>query len=357
MFPYFVLVCVPIIMAFVCRIVKAKPGHYVIDSFFLIWLILLMFRATEVGADIQGYELLFDRYCDMPWDELLSGIFSGKYEAGFLIISKLLSIMHCNFRVMIIVCALIAVIPIWKMYRQEENWSLLLVAMFINIAPFSMYFSGLRQTLAMAFAVPAFYCCRDKNFKKFLLSVFFGMLFHRSALILLLMYPVFHLKLKKESHLLYIIPVLIGIYIFKSPIFSFLMRFAGRKYSAIYGSGVSATGAYAVLLLLFVLFLFSYFASDREQMTEEDAGLRNLLLLSVVIQIFSGVHHIAMRLNYYYLIFVPITISRVLSKSKTDKQVVYIAASCMLCFFTVFFFYHAYIDADILEVFPYRSMF
>ena len=40
-------------------------------------------------------------------------------------------------------------------------------------------------------------------------------------------------------------------------------------------------------------------------MTKEDFGLRNILVLAVILQIFSMAHILAMRMNYYFIIFIP----------------------------------------------------
>ena len=259
--------------------------------------------------------------------QILVGAFSGEFELGYALIVKLISCITANFRFVMIVCALIAVLPVWKFYRNEQHPALLII-LFVNIAPFSMYFSGLRQAMAMAFTCLALHYCRQKDFLRFVLVVFAAFLFHRSALIMLLMYPVYHFKLKKKVHLLFILPFIGFIYVFNKPIFRFLLLFMQGKYYDRYAEGVHSTGAYSVLLLL-----------------------------AVLLQTFAGVHSLAMRMNYYYLLLVPLAISHVIDRSEKNQRLAKISILCMTVFFFVYFFYHAYTSSDILNIFPYVSVF
>lgn len=361
MFPYFVMVGVPAVLAFYqSQFQKNRAGtsRKIIDSFFLIWLILLLFRSVEVGTDLSSYTYHFHRYSTFSWAEILSGIFTGRFEGGYVVLSKLLSYITTDFHAVIMCCACISVIPIWCLYRKEAYSRFLTVLLFINIAPFSMYFSGLRQAMAMAFVFPCYIFCKEKNIKSFLLTVLTAVFFHRSALILLLLYPVYHLRLKRQIYIFSLLPGLALVYIFQMPLFRFLLQFVGDEYLESYGAGVRSTGAYAVLLLLTLLLLYSFLIPDREKLDHDTAGLRNLLILSTFLQVFSGVHSIAMRINYYYLLFIPLLIPRIIECGNAKYRVlIKFSIICMVLFFSVFYFYQAYTDEDILNIYPYKSVF
>jgi len=209
--------------------------------------------------------------------------------------------------------------------------------------------------MAMAFAGPCYQYCKEKNIKKFLLMVFLAWLFHKSAFIMLLMYPVYQLRLKKQLHMLYLLPGLALVYIFNMPIFRFLILFVGDEYYEQYSEGVRETGAYTVLILLIIMLLYAFLLSDSKKLDDDTVGLRNLLILSVFLQTFASVHSVAMRMNYYYLLFVPILIPRIIVSGKTKFQtVIKLSIICMVVFFTVYYFYKAYTGTDILQVYPYK---
>jgi len=359
MLPYYVMVGVPAIFALYLSKIRGTArtkNKIVIDAFFLIWMILLCLRSEEVGTDLDIYKYHFMNYPRLSWRNIFSGILSGQFEAGYVLLSKLMSYVTSNFRWVIVSTAGISVIPLWKLYREEENAGFLSVVMFLNIASFPMYFSGLRQAMAMAFMVPCYRFCKEKRLWKFLPMVFLAFLFHRSALILLLMYPVYHARLKKQIHILYLLPLIGVVYYFKIPIFRFLFMFMEGTYGD-YSAGIHATGAYSVLLLLVVLLIYAFFVPEQQKMDEETVGLRNLMILSVLFQTFAGAHSIAMRMNYYYLPLIPLLIARVVERSKMRyESLIKVSVISMVLFFTIYYFYKAYTGTDILQIYPYYPL-
>ena len=94
---------------------------------------------------------------------------------------------------------------------------------------------------------------------------------------------------------------------------------------------------------------------DEKTLDKTTLGLRNILVLVVMIQLFAPIHALAMRFNYYFIIFIPVLISRIVdSPKKHFKPIAQIANVVMVCYFTGYFFYSAYNGADILQVFPYK---
>ncbi len=370
MLPYFIMVGIPAYLSVLIYFFQKnsryrfdyradynhqKTYQLVIDSFFLIWLLLLIFRGEKVGIDLSTYKYHFNNYSSMTWETILTNGVLSDHEPAYVLLCKLISIVSGDFRGVIIVSALISVIPIWKLYRNDGKNGFLTIVLFLNIAPFVMYFSGLRQAMAMAFIVPCYYCCKSNKALKFILWVMIAYLFHKSSVILLLMYPVYHIKWRKKINLLYLLPIIAIIYLFKLPIFRFLLMFMNEKYIERYTEGIKSTGAYAVLLLLIVLLIYSFVIVDQLKLDNDTVGLRNILVISVVLQVFSGVHSIAMRMNYYYLLFIPLIIDHVIRiGDDKEKKILQISKVCMVVFFTVYYFYFAYTDADILNVYPYK---
>ena len=110
------------------------------------------------------------------------------------------------------------------------------------------------------------------------------------------------------------------------------------------------------MLILFVIFaVFAFLVPDETLLDAETIGLRNFLLLSVVLQMFAPLHTIAMRMNYYYIIFIPLLMPNIIrARSKKWEEVAVVARHIMVAFFAMYFFYNAYTGTGNLEVFPYH---
>ena len=350
MTPYFLLLGLPAFFSLFNEKKKAekKASVFALDIFFLILLVLLSLRSVQCGIDLSNYHYYFVQVKGVGFFDL----FSVYLEPGYFLLAKLTQIISENFQVFLAVTSMITVIPIWMMYRKESSNAYLTVILFATVAPFTMYFSGLRQILAMTLAVPAYYFTKKKKLFSFLLIIAVAYFFHQSSLLLLLLYPIYHVKLTKNAFF-FVVPAMLAVLYFNSDIFSLTMRFLGDRYVERY-QAMTSTGAYTVLILLFLLAFYAFLIPDPEKMDADTAGLRNILLVCVVIQCFAPIHTIAMRMNYYFLIFIPILIPKLNAVAKSSyRQLASMSAVAMNLVFTAWFFWNAYMGGDALNIFPY----
>lgn len=317
--------------------------------FFILFFIILALRRKDIGIDLSNYEVYFKRSAVLNYKALTHL----DIEYGYLVLNKFISNINNNFQFYLGVVAFITVLPLGILYYKESENALVSIGIFINLSVFNMLFSGLRQSIAIGIGVFAFYCAKNKKKLKFLLCVFLAVLFHRSAVILLILYPVYNIKISKNK--IFIITFLMGIlFIFKEMIFSFLLKYIGEVYDERYGS-VTNTGAYSILILFIIFCVYSFLMIDIESESELN-GLRNILVLATCLQIFASLNSVAMRFNYYFIPYIPILISKISNHcDEDDKKIADIANYVMIVFFFFYFFYMAYTGDDILRIFPYKA--
>ena len=351
MFPYFLLIGIPIVYSLIVNLInieKRKRQKGIIISFFVSWIILLSLRDKSVGADITNYLIHFQKVTKTSWGNLFE---INEMEYGYQILCKLISYLTSNSQVFLFIIAILSLLPICYLFCREAKNALLAITLFITYL-FTMYFSGLRQVLAMSCFVPAYYFTKEKKFFKFLLMVFLATTFHSSSFIICLFYPIYHFKLTKIRALFVTLIVLI-IFVFNEQIFSFLVRSMGGRYEERYGI-ITTTGAYRMQLLIFIFLIYAFIVPQKNKLDKDTVGLRNVLILSFVLQSFAAINPVAMRMNYYFLIFLPILIAKIptLCREK-DKKIADFSIFVMITFFIFYFFYVAYTGIDMLQIFPY----
>lgn len=339
MFAYYLLVGAPLLMALLMYSLKYKYRldrlpyqKEVIQVFFLIYFLLLAFRAESVGADTWNYLSKFQNARYATWTE---HVFSRTSEHGYAFLTKLVATFTGSEQFFLAVVALITVYPIAKLYMEESESPILTISMYLILPMFQMLFSGLRQGIAMAF-IPAAYCCvRERKPLKFLAVTLVASLFHKSAWVMLALYPVYHAKISRKT-LIWVIPALAALLIFRTQIFlilySVMLQVFGME-----EIGVVETGATSMLMLFSIILAFSYlFLGETD---EETSGQRNILILSVAVQSFALVNRLAMRINYYYLIFLPLLLPKVIrripGKNKWFAQLV----EFVCCAYFLFYFF------------------
>lgn len=352
MLPYYILIFLPMLIALIenrgiIRIGAAPNGRRKTELivFFTIFMLLLMFRGADCGVDTAGYLSQFSRRSDMSWGDLF------RYEdteRGYLVLNKLISLLGKNPQIFLMITGLLTALPLLYFYKREAELPFLTIALFLAVAPFPMYFSGIRQSLAMGLAFPAWYLARDKKFWKFILIVLLAMQFHQSAFIMFAIYPLYHVRVTTKW-LYAVVPLMVVAYLFNDVIFNFLITFLWDDYGV-----AEDTGATTVLLLLILFAIYAYLLPDEKDLEPDVIGLRNILLLSILLQCFAPVHILAMRMNYYFLQFVPILIPKIANRSRPQyRKVANISVIVMTLFFVGYYFLKAHTGSDILQIYPY----
>lgn len=340
MFPYVILVVVPLLHLCVLhcirktyRLDEIPYKASVLNLFFFIFFLLLTLRSSTVGTDAMSYAQKFINSRDVGWAEWLS---RGTTERGFALLTKLIGEFTGNQQVFFGVIAAIILYPIAKLYSRESEDPALTMTLFLVLPMFGMFFSGFRQSVAIALTVPAYYCVRERKKVKFCVFVALAMMFHQSALILFLLYPVYHARLTRKM-LIWIIPAVLIIYQFSDIIYLFLIRFLPDMYDGRYAE-IKETGAYSMLLLFSLLLLFCYIFTDESRADDDLIGLRNILVLSVTIQCFASVNTIAMRMNYYFLIFLPLLLPKVIWRASGKNVLTCRIADIVFCIYFLYYF-------------------
>lgn len=348
MWPYYVLVFLPVLITLL--FLKNKNRNRIaIISFFSILIILVSLRNKSIGSDTGNYWFLYD----MLNDTIRSSMFkTGEYEYGFLLYTRLCTFIKYDFQLYLTITAFLSLIPILILYGKKSEGAILSIAIFLVLGFFRLYFSGIRQGLAIMWVVPAFYFCKEKKLLPFLATVFMAFVFHHSAFIMLLMYPLCWMKLDRKA-LLFIFPALFAVYLLRVSLFATILPFLGEKFEETYGD-ITETGAIMMLLLLVLLMVFAFLIPDEKKLDRETLAMRNFLVISTFLQVFAGVSTIAMRINYYFFLFIPLVIPKVISIASNNLRfIAKFGGAIISVVFIGYYFYGAITGADNLELYPY----
>lgn len=331
------------------RLDEVPYKRTVLNVFFFIYFLLLALRAETIGVDTANYLDKFVNARTMSWSEWLSGRNS---EIGFAVLTKLIGFFTKSNQIYLMIISGVIVLPVAYLYSRESEGQLLSMSLFLVLPMFGMFFSGLRQSIAIAMVVPAYYCVRDRKKVRFILVVLGAMMFHRSAFIISLLYPLYHMRLTKKM-LIWIVPCIVLAYVFSQRIFNFLLKvlffiYEDEQWTA------SSTGAYNMLVLFAMLLIFSYIFVDESTADDDIIGLRNILVLSVFLQCFASVNPIAMRMNYYFLLLLPLLVPKVIGQTEGKNALTCQVANAVMCvYFLYFFLDRAYSGQSIFGIYPY----
>ena len=316
-------------------------------TFWYLLSFLLMVRNESVGVDVSTYGYIFDYIAASEWREALGR----SPEMAWSVINKVVAALGGGFRSVIVLSTLLSTFWISRAYLKYTNDVSLTISLFIILPNFILPFSGLRQAIAISLGFLAFEYVRRKKLIPVMCITLIAILFHTSAFMIFFMYPLYHVRITRKW-LLFVIPVLSCVFAFNRQIFTVLGLILNQFTD--YDTIISETGSITMLILFIIFALFSYVIPEEETLDPDTAGMRNFLLLSVAIQMFAPLHNLAMRMNYYYIAFIPLLIPRIIHyRSAQMAQVAIIARHIMVIFFVIYFFVVAPSD-NLLHTFPYQ---
>ena len=270
----------------------------------------------------------------------MSDFFRSDMEPLFMIFNWLVGKFTSSFRIYMAVVATFSIIPIWFWYKENIEMPELTLALFLAFDPLVMYVSGIRQGIAMAFVPIVYQAVKDKSKIKFIILVLAASLIHFSASAMLLMYPAYYAGINRKRIIL-LTGVFAAIYLMKNRLYQIVFSIVGSLIPKLkkHTSDPTETGAFAFLLLILLLIIYCYIVPSESKLDDEDVGMRNFLVLSFMIQIFSSISFLIMRFNCYYLMFVPLLIPSVTNKATVNKRVASILARCITVSLLFLFLY------------------
>ena len=341
MFPYYLLIIFPFYLEVVETMLHSNQGcvqvrkrsNKSIILFFVIWFILLSLRhSTKCGFDLPNYQVYFFMTSKLDFFDVFSFF---NTEQLYFAFNWLIAHIYPDFRLFLIATSLLCTGVVGWFYYKESEFAPLTILFFVTNACFVMFYSGLRQSLAMLFVIPAYYMTKQKRLVPFILIVFLANFFHNSAIIMLLLYPIFHTPLRSKHFILVMLLVAL-FFIFKSQIFTAVVPYLNEKYSR---AGLTETNGYTVWIMFVLLLVYSFLILDDSKMNTECLGLRNILVIMTLIQGFAPINPLAMRMNYYFILLFPIVLPKLMCYPKIGHEnIVQLSKWFMVLFFTIFFF-------------------
>ncbi len=354
MTPYIILIAVPFLVSAVLNrktdnLANQTKHKVPMIIFFLILLAILMLRHQDIGIDLKNYLASFSAIKRIPFNKMFERF--EYYEKGYVLLMKIIARITSNKQIFISIIALISLVPIAVMYSKNSENALLTISLFLLLPNYTMLFSGLRQVIAIALVVVSYKFVKEKKLLWFLVIVLIAFFFHKSAFIAFLLYPIYHMNITRIK-IAILLPIIGLIFIYNKPIFEFLLQFLGEYDNYSY----SETGAYTMIILFALFVLFSYIAPEEKNMDNETIGLRNISVMILVLQIFALASSVAMRMNLYYTVFLPILIPKVINRTSERNQKIYrLVGIFMTLFFLAYYVYKLTKGESSLEIYPYKA--
>lgn len=321
---YIFLMAVVVIFGIV--LVQFKPTYtkklaYIIVVFSFMFIISAL--RYGLGNDYYSYIYIFREVKKASFIEL----FNLGYEPGFLLVTKLISLVTADTTVMYIIYALIILIPTaYIIFRHSENiW--LSTSMFISLTFFYCSLSFIRQAIAVMLILAGYRYFKEQNHFMSLLFIFFACLFHSTVIVMIPIYFIAVLiKPTKITVPIYGAITLI-VYIFSWQILELAVTLL-PQYKNYLNLNFITDGYRPVYIILptviMLLALAAHFTGYGKSHPKESSIFTNFAIFNFIIWLISTKHFVLERFSMYIYIMMIMFIPSI-AKYYYDILITYLA--------------------------------
>lgn len=326
--------------------VKKRRIFQSVVCFLLLWLIQGL-RHESVGIDsCNVYRPIYDSI-DLTYQSVFSlPDYALNFEAGFWIFCNVLKHLGLSTQMFVLAASFVSIAPIsYVFHKYSPN----IVFSYIIFASFNVYyfgFSGMRQAMAIGIVALSFLCIVDRKPLRFMALIMLACVFHTSAIVFAVAYPIYHyLNLSFAKFLLFLGVFLMGSIVLKQLVIWMVeLIFSEGLYESYLNTDVAPS--YNLIIILAGLTMSSYLVNLRDF-----SHLRNILFASICAQCLGLFSSSASRVAYYYYLFLalllPLTAHYISNKAVKTVYVWAVSA------FAIFLFFYSNANGY-LEVIPYK---
>jgi len=323
------------VLMFINGETKFKRKAYLAIVFILLFFISA-FRSINIGNDTATYVKMFDIFGSA------NNIFDldTRIEIGYIIFNKILYHMTSNPLILFIVTSAFILGSYLKFIYKNSNMIWLSVLLLINLRLFYFTLSGIRQSIAIAIVLLGYEYIKSRKLIKFIIVILIASLFHYSAIVFLIVYPISKIKF---SYLVVILQAIIGVALYFA--FDILINFAFRlfpQYQAYTASGyfdgnvrIASILNFFVILSILLLGLFTKLGKHKLPANEtnrvynanldlyylnEDNLLLHIISLGVISYFIAINASLLDRVAMYFFIFTIILVPKAISNIRNRKM-------------------------------------
>lgn len=277
-----------------------KPEIRVFFLCLLIFLCLMTGLRFEIGGDWENYLNVYDWFRGLTFIESLSVT-----DPGYGILNYFsLELGFSDTFLINFICALIFYTCFYFVCKDMENyWLPLLISFPYLILVVSMGYT--RQSVAIALVILAFKCALEGKFWKLAIFSFLAMSFHKSAIIIFMLYPFFLMPSRTfERQWVFCFYTLVSFLLMSTLVY--ISSITGENVYTNQSGDMSSTGAIFRIIVHFLplLFYFLYY-SKIKKILKFNLRVFDYLALLILYTLILAIPFstLADRFNLYLIIF------------------------------------------------------
>lgn len=263
-------------------------------------------RGYSVGIDVKSYVAYFYQDINLTIKDILTlnTSFAQATDPVFHCFLHLLSYISKDPQIMLFSIGILLSIALVYYAYTESSSIYVVVLFFITLRIFPFTLTGLRQTMAMSFLLFALVEIKKSHSISFFVLTFVAALFHSSAILFLVAFPLIKIQRTKEL-IISVSTVILADIVSRYALSSWLASLVfSNKYAHYYSTLSFEKGSFSsTFLVVGAIFIFGCIYRERICVInkEHDENLR-LGIVAVSLSVVGQMIPSMFRLSYYFMI-------------------------------------------------------
>ncbi len=291
-------------LGFILKFSNAKDRNkYIFISMFVMFVILAL-RHKNTGTDTATYINAFERFSKYSFTDIIRIFFNGdQKDPTYYFTGWVFSRLTKEPQLWLAFLSAIFCLVIGILIAKESKAPSLSIVILITLGFFGFSMTGLRQTVAMCILILSYEFIKRKKPIQFILLVLFASLYHNTALVFLIAYPVSHMKLGKYHFFAAIITFVIFI-LFKNQLRNFLGNILQEERYQGYWADEVSTLTLSGFIIQVCIFTYTVFYYKKAIQNNPDIiVMYNMAFIGLMFQLFSSFIAEFFRISMYFSVF------------------------------------------------------
>lgn len=301
------------------------------------------FRDESVGGDLENYIPAYEHIAQLPWE----GLSFVPFETGYVFLNKILSLITPEVRLLLILISGFIVFGYVRSIYRNSTIPWLSLFLFIAMGFFTESLSMLRQAIAMVIVLSGLKYVEERHFGKYLWIVILAMTFHLTAVVSVVLYPFFRLKLNLRNFVL----LMTGCSLFVLTIGRSILNYFISGFYSLYSSKVESGSGFSMLLLLLAIAVGGML---QDSSNRSPKVYTSMIALACCMQLFALQFALFARIVMYFsmalVIYVPDTLSRIQNKEVRMMMIL------LVCVLAAMYFVFLVLERNAAGIMPYQFM-
>ncbi len=294
---------------------------FIFTSMFLLFLISALRNGYYTG-DTFRYQIRYDTYRGYSLRQMLDLYRNEKLkDPTYYLTGWFFSRLFKNSQWWLAFLSAFFCFASGRLIYKKSLAPLVSIIMLAILTYFKFSMTGLRQSVAIALVLLSYPFLEKKKLVPFVITVILASLYHQTALIFLIAYPLSRVKIGKY-HVVFAIAMLGILYLYQDWLLGVLNNALGEeeRYGGVLG-GNAATLTISGFIIQGFIFAFSMFYYRRMLQRDKDSiVLYNLSFLGIVFQLYSTFIATIFRISLYFSIFNIILAANVTECEDNEKD-------------------------------------